>query len=765
MTSICEEQRRLDEEHDLLGTGSGDSAADETELLNMDIDDEDEASLVVHKEPKPSGVGTVDSKSLASTEATRSSAITTAVGTDNTVTNTNTVGIASHTKEVDTMPAPAGASSVNTTPVDTACTIGATGVNTKPVDTSGSTKPLLGVGRVDPALPSPEASTDGTYLAINLYKRKAGTAPNLLCGTIFASSATGTLFNGKAERIKLCTTSWDFHKKANVMTSFNPGTLECDCCDEHTKILEKRVLTRPVYRRTFVLTDQNFISAAPASTDSGQCLKIVRIENATLWDLHHFLRDLIFDRDLSLPVGSAILLGSVSHLSNVGPAAYAEELVQISMRMNQMFDGSIYVIPCPPMLLDGSSNVAAIRALCETIAWLKHVMHGDNCFLTETHKVVTDLLIARATSMAPASHTRVMMPTSLNSSCRARWDSGGTNLPAGVLPLSPKEEEQILYTMIRELNSNFAMHLDPAPDLSPTNNKLRKGQCFLLVGASNAGRTADALEQLGVNVLRAVIPGWRGLKMKVQPMVDLVRSKLKEAGPNCIVVHQLLDNSFYLAKTEEGGLIPAVRETIGGKYHVQGELVFAPKELQYSIFTTVKPIFDEASSHHQILISPLPRYLRDRCCSDLDHVANLEEDDYATNLEESLQTCRRNLKDFAFRQGIRNMRVICPWTSLKKMTINLWPVDPVHMCQEGFSAMAELVLSTAKQNEGMDLVPSKKTNSNRGGGGGSGGSDGGNVGRGGSGGHDEGGGGSSRAWKAPRGRGGQGRGWRGRHHY
>ena len=110
MTSICEEQRRLEEEQDLLGTGSGDSAADETELLNMDIDDEDEASLVIHKdEPKPSGVGTADSKSLASTEATRSSANTTAVGTDDIVTNTSTVGIASHTKKVGTMPAPAGA--------------------------------------------------------------------------------------------------------------------------------------------------------------------------------------------------------------------------------------------------------------------------------------------------------------------------------------------------------------------------------------------------------------------------------------------------------------------------------------------------------------------------------------------------------------------------------------------------------------------------------------------------------------------------------
>ena len=131
--------------------------------------------------------------------------------------------------------------------------------------------------------------------------------------------------------------------------------------------------------------------------------------------------------------------------------------------------------------------------------------------------------------------------------------------------------------MIRELNCNFAMNLDPTPDLSPTSGQLRKGPSFLVVGASNAGRTADALEQLGASVLRAVIPGCRGIKIKVQYMVDLVRSKLKEAGPNCIVVYQLLDNSFYLAKTEEGGLIPAVRESIGHKYHVQGELVFTPK--------------------------------------------------------------------------------------------------------------------------------------------------------------------------------------------
>ena len=68
------------------------------------------------------------------------------------------------------------------------------------------------------------------------------------------------------------------------------------------------------------------------------------------------------------------------------------------------------------------------------------------------------------------------------------------------------------------------------------------------MGASNARRTADALEQLGVSVLRAVIPGWRGLKMKVQYMVDLVRSKLKEAGPTALLYTSCWTTAFTLLR-------------------------------------------------------------------------------------------------------------------------------------------------------------------------------------------------------------------------
>ena len=128
------------------------------------------------------------------------------------------------------------------------------------------------------------------------------------------------------------------------------------------------------------------------------------------------------------------------------------------------------------------------------------------------------------TSMAyctDASHMRMMMPTSLTSSCRIKWDSGGTNLPVGELPLSSEEKGAVVLFLINEFNRNLAMELDDKPNLSPTNVPKRRGQQFLVVGASNAGRTAEALEVAEATVIRAVIPGWRSIKTKVPAIVDL----------------------------------------------------------------------------------------------------------------------------------------------------------------------------------------------------------------------------------------------------
>ena len=42
----------------------------------------------------------------------------------------------------------------------------------------------------------------------------------------------------------------------------------------------------------------------------------------------------------------------------------------------------------------------------------------------------------------------------------------------------------------------------------------------------------------------------------------------------------------------------------------------------------------------------------------------------------------------------------------------MWPSDPVHMSERGYSALADLVLAAVQQNGGLDLNPN---NSGRGG--------------------------------------------------
>ena len=184
----------------------------------------------------------------------------------------------------------------------------------------------------------------------------------------------------------------------NVMSSFDIDKMRCSCCTEHWRILEKRVEARHVERRTFVLTNQHFLATAPAVTPGKQRLKIIWIENATLWELYNFFRSMLSQGDLDLPVGSAILFGSASHLANVGLAYYTEELVLVNKNLREMFSGEVVLLPCPFMLMEGSSNASLLRSIFELASWLKQVWGGDTYYLKASMDVVLTKLLENSTS-------------------------------------------------------------------------------------------------------------------------------------------------------------------------------------------------------------------------------------------------------------------------------------------------------------------------------------------------------------------------------
>ena len=143
---------------------------------------------------------------------------------------------------------------------------------------------------------------------------------------------------------------------------------------------------------------------------------------------------------------------------------------------------------------------------------------------------------------------------------------------------------------------------------------------------------------------------------------------------------------------------------------MEGDSVFEPKELQYSIFNQAKPLLVEAGDLKKILISPIPRYPKESCCRNPEHVPNLKEDSYGTNLEDAVLASRRNLNDFAFRQGIRNIRVLGPWSNLRKLGTTVWEDDPAMYCmiRSGFDWLAELVVTCAMEADRMEAGGSNR---------------------------------------------------------
>ena len=110
----------------------------------------------------------------------------------------------------------------------------------------------------------------------------------------------------------------------------------------------------------------------------------------------------------------------------------------------------------------------------------------------------------------------------------------------------------------------------------------------------------------------------------------------------------------------------------------------------------------------KILICPLPRYLKDRCCDNERHVSNLDYDNYGDLLEDTVLASRKNMKDFAFRQGLRNIRVLGPWSSLRKLGNTMWEDDQVHINKEGFNTLAELISTCASESRGMEAGGSSR---------------------------------------------------------
>ena len=119
----------------------------------------------------------------------------------------------------------------------------------------------------------------------------------------------------------------------------------------------------------------------------------------------------------------------------------------------------------------------------------------------------------------------------------------------------------------------------------------------------------------------------------------------------------------------------------------------------------IKPLNDAVVNRNVVIISPIPRFLM-RACSDNDnHIPNIRSPDYRRFLEDAIFDCRKNLKDFAFRLGMRRVKILGPWNAIRRLGDGIWVGDPVHPSADAYDCIAEYLVELSRSNSPSAKLP------------------------------------------------------------
>jgi hypothetical protein len=149
--------------------------------------------------------------------------------------------------------------------------------------------------------------------------------------------------------------------------SFDPATLVCITCENEHKLLEGGEGTE-----CYCLTNQNFIATLPGS-ESKDCLKIIRIENASLVELANLFLEILERKNVKPCM--CVLVSSLSYLAKVDAAAYVAKW-RVCVNMLTCKWAGILVCPVFPIHTSAiPSNLFGELLILHTLHILKGRLH------------------------------------------------------------------------------------------------------------------------------------------------------------------------------------------------------------------------------------------------------------------------------------------------------------------------------------------------------------------------------------------------------
>jgi hypothetical protein len=312
----------------------------------------------------------------------------------------------------------------------------------------------------------------------------------------------------------------------------------------------------------------------------------------------------------------------------------------------------------------------------------------------------------------------VTLPISLDEYiCEQKTSPGWPGIPAELPPWSQADEKTYLDSLLSDINREFIAGLDPNPNLSRSSKRpamypaLRSGavEVALIIGGSNAKNLAYATSSLGVETYKLATGGWKLTKENIDKILPDLRELLSGLPKDTPIIFFCLDNSSFLAASEEGGLVPiskCVPEDDG--YHVAGSLIVAPeKAMQYAI-AQLKRAIAECGDFPVFIVTPWTRFVSQPCCMEVGHVTNFQDPDFLSDLLRDLNKQKFFLrKSLAPATVLDGIQLVCGDNSSlerKEQTMRAgWASDPVHPNGHIYAKMAlnliEKIAPTANRAE------------------------------------------------------------------
>jgi hypothetical protein len=442
----------------------------------------------------------------------------------------------------------------------------------------------------------------------------------------------------------------------------------------------------------FVISDQAFPPGLITVPGTG-CVCIIRQEWASPYELTDLFLELT--EGCNIPAGSTVLVASLTHLADVGLSAYAEDISKAATRLMRTFQGGIFVLPGIIIPPEKTGDPVLTRAIVDYIAWAKTVakiLPNGGQILDSCFGELMEHLLASGTGdeQAPCG-ARCRLPKALGMPMNTKWDTGGlTGLKNDVGPLCHASIINILDALFNDLSTATGSPNVKVAGLFGATSQKKLGKKIVIVGASHGRRLDAALQELGEDTCYVEAPAFRLLNKDMERIMETIEDALGDADKNqAVLLLNLVDNSFFVAKCEDGHCIPPHKDTTG-VYHIDGEIACAPVETAKQLMRNLFPLLRKFADYPKILLVPIPRYLFGPCCLDPDHAPNTHAPDHVETMISALDATHKLWRGMAFREKVTGLK-ICN-TSKILADKDMWGEDPVHPTALAYEKVAKFCL-------------------------------------------------------------------------